>query len=137
MRTLTLALLALFLPAAAMAGTANVSWTNPTQFEDGTALAPADIASTTVEYGSCTGTAFGTKAGQQVATGSASTLVISNLAPATYCFRAATTVVAAKGGGTSTFSNVASKVVPFSNPKPPTLLDVIIAWLRRVFGHFA
>lgn len=137
--------LALFLAAgaallstdSALAASAAVSWTLPTQYEDGSTLAGADIASTTVEYGTCSGTAFGTKAGQVVATGGASSATVNNLAPGTWCFRAFVTTVAAKGAVSSGFSNVASKTVPFPAPKPPTLVDVILAFLRRVFGWFA
>lgn len=141
MRSLTLATLALLCSFAAHAGVIHYTWTNPTQYEDNTALAPSDIASTTVEYGTCaSATVFGTKQGQVVATGSATAVDTPNLAPGTYCGRAFTTVVAAKGGGSSTFSNTKSFTVPVPpppNPKPPTLLDAILAFLRRLFGHFA
>jgi hypothetical protein len=119
------------------AGQATVSWTNPTTYADGSALVAADLASTTVEYGTCNGSAFAIKAGQVIANGAATSAVIVNLTPGTWCFRAASTVIAAKGGGTSTFSNVASKSVAFPNPSPPTILDVIIAFIKRLFGHFA
>jgi hypothetical protein len=125
------------LSSAAFAGTANITWINPTQYDDNTTLAPADIASTTVEYGTCSGSAFGTKAGQVVVTGSLTAATVENLTPGAWCFRAFTTVVAAKGGGRSAASNVASKTVPFPNPKPPSLLDVIIAFIKRLFAHFA
>jgi hypothetical protein len=32
---------------------------------------------------------------------------------------------------------VASRSVAFPAPNPPTILDVIIAFFRRLFGHFA
>jgi hypothetical protein len=128
-------LAAIALPA--FAGTATVTWTNPTQYEDSTALAPSDIANTTVEYGTCSGANMGTVAGQVVASGAATSAVVNNLTPGTWCFRAYTTVIAAKGGGRSVNSNVASKVAPFPNPKPPTVLDAIIAFFKRLFGHFA
>jgi hypothetical protein len=48
-----------------------------------------------------------------------------------------TTVIAAKGGLTSDPSNVSCKAIPFPKPNPPTLIDVILAWLRSIFGRFA
>lgn len=112
-----------------------VTWTHPTSYSDGSPLVVADIASTTVEYGSCNGSSFGTKAGQVVVNGPAASAQIER-PPGTHCFRAATTVIASKGGGTSTFSNVASKVVPFPSPNPPTIIDVIVAFVKRLLGWF-
>lgn len=116
---------------------ATVTWTNPTQFEDGSALAAADIASTTVEWSNAQ--PFGAVTGSLVVSGAAASTSAPPDPPAggTFCYRARTTVVAAKGGGTSVPSNTACKTKGFSNPKPPTLLDAIIAFLRRLFGHFA
>src|SRR6267154_5048787 len=71
-----------------------VVWTPPTQYVDNTPIASGDIASTTVEYGSCNGTAFGTKAGQVVETGAAATMTVATLGPGTYCFRAFVTTIA-------------------------------------------
>lgn len=126
-----LVLLACLVAMPAFAGTATVTWTNPTSYADGSALPATDITSTTVEYGTCAGLAFGTKSGQVVATGSVATAVVNNLAPGVWCFRAATL---AKGVA-STFSNVAQKTVVQSAPNPPTLLDAIISWLRNLFNR--
>jgi hypothetical protein len=132
MRYLAALLALVALPASA----ATITWTNPTQYEDGSALAAADIASTTIEYSN--GTTFGTVAGQVVVNGSATTGTAPDpAAGASRCYRAYTTVVAAKGGGRSAVSNVSCKAAPFPNPKPPSLIDVILAWLRGVFGRFA
>lgn len=126
-------LLLLLLPLSAMAAT--VTWTNPTQYEDGTTLASADIASTTIEYSN--GLTFGTVSGQVVVNGSATTGTAPDpTAGNSRCYRAFTTVVAAKGGGRSVVSNSSCKTATFPNPKPPTLLDAILAFLRRLFGHF-
>lgn len=126
--------LALFL-FAPMARAATVTWTNPTQYDDGSALAPADIASTTIEWS--TTLAFTAVAGNVVVLGSGTTSS-APLDPvgggAQLCYRAKTTVVAAKGGGTSIPSNIACKTKAFPNPRPPTLLDAVIAWLRSIFG---
>jgi hypothetical protein len=132
MRYLAALLALVALPASA----ATITWTNPTQYEDGSALAAADIASTTIEYSN--GTTFGTVAGQVVVNGSATTGTAPDpAAGASRCYRAYTTVVASKGGGRSVVSNVSCKTAAFPNPKPPSLIDVILAWLRSVFGRFA
>ena len=121
---------------AAPAWAATLTWTNPATYVDGSALVSADIASTKIEWASTT--AFTTVIGSQVVTGSAVTATAPDPAVgAQFCYRVSTTVVAAKGGGTSAPSNNVCKTKPFSNPSPPTLLDAIIAWLRRFFGHFA
>jgi hypothetical protein len=84
------------------------------------------------------GTTFGTVNGSQVVTGAATSVVLADPPGGTSrCYRARTTVIAAKGGGTSGPSNVTCRAVPFPNPKPPTLLDVILAWLRSIWGRFA
>ncbi len=129
-----LAALALFaIATSAAAAPVSINWTLPTSFNDGTALAPADIASVRVQYSS--GTTFGAVAGEVNLTGAAVTTQIDR-PPGSWCFRASVTATAAKGGGTSTFSNVACKAVPFPNPNPPTIIDIIVAFLRRLFAHF-
>lgn len=128
---------AVLVAAPLWAGQATVTWILPTVFADGTALVPADLASTTVEYGTCTGTAFGTKAGQVVVNSPGTTGVVTNLTPGAWCFRAFVTTIVAKGSISSIPSMVASRSVAFPAPNPPTILDVIIAFFRRLFGHFA
>lgn len=120
------------LPASA----ATLNWTHPTTYSDGSALAVADIASTTIEWSN--GTTFGTVAGSQVVTGTANTATAPDpAAGATRCYRVKTTVIAAKGGLTSDPSNVSCKTAPFPKPNPPSLIDVILAWLKSFFGRFA
>ena len=126
MRTLTLALLALFLPSLALAGTANVNLLQPTQYSDSTPMPAADVASTTVEYGSCSGSAFGTKAGQVVTPNVPSMVSVLNLAPGAYCFRVIVTTIAAKGGLSSAYSNTATGTIPFPAPGAPTIISVTI-----------
>lgn len=125
------------LPSVAHAATVTVTWIAPTQYVDGSSLLAADIASTTVEYGSCNGSAFGTKAGQVVESGLAATMTMTTLGPGVYCLRAFVTTTPARGSISSDFSNVVTKTISFPAPKPPTLLDMIVAFLRRLFGHFA
>lgn len=117
-----LALLALLvLAGSAVAGQAVVTWTNPTARTDGTALTAAQIGSTEVDHGTCSGTAFGTSSGTQSATGAATTLTITGLVPGTYCFRARTVDTS---GVQSGWSAVVSKVVPVAAPNPPTIVTV-------------
>lgn len=119
---------------AAPAMAATITWQNPTSFSDGSPLVAADIASTTVEYSN--GTTFGTVAGQVVVTGSVTTATAPDpAAGASRCYRAKTTVVAGKGGQTSDPSNVFCKAVPFPKPNAPTILDIVLAWLRSFFGR--
>jgi hypothetical protein len=113
-----------------------VTWAHPTAYSDGSALVAADIASTTIEWSN--GSTFGTVNGSQVVTGTATTATAPDpAAGSSRCYRARTTVVAAKGGQTSAPSNVSCKSVPFPAPNPPTLIDVILAWLRSVWSRFA
>ncbi len=114
-------LLVFFLLSSAIAGEATVSWTNPTTRTDGTALPSSQIGSTRVEWGTCSGSAFGSALGNQSATGTATSTIINNLAPGTYCFRAATVDAAGLQSG---WSNIASKVVPVAPPSPPVIVTV-------------
>lgn len=115
--------LAAFFASFAFAGDATVNWANPTKYTDNTTLVPADITQTRIEYGSCNGVAFGTKAGEVTVTGSATQGVISALAAGGYCFRAYTTAK----GLESVASNVASKTVPQAAPNAPVLTAVTVA----------
>lgn len=106
--------------AIAAAATLSTSWTNPTQNTDSSAIpatGPGSIASTRVEYGSCSGTAFGTKSGEVTVQGAATTASIPNLGPGTWCARAYTTNTYGSESGPS---NVASKVIAAPTPNPPT-----------------
>ena len=115
------ALALLLLAGSAFAGQAVVTWTNPTTRTDGSALTAAQIGSTEVEYGTCSGTAFGTPTGAQSVTGAATTLTVTNLAAGTWCFRARTVDT---GSNHSAWSAVVSKVVPVAPPSPPVLVTV-------------
>lgn len=113
-------LLGVLVAGVAFAGSATATWTNPTQYTDGAALAPADIQQTRLEYGTCVGTAFGVKAGEVIVTGSTTTATVQNLAAGTWCFRA----YSKAKGVESAASAVASKVVPQAAPQPPVLVTV-------------
>jgi hypothetical protein len=105
------------------AGTATVHWTNATQNTDGSSI-PASgagsLVSTRVEYGSCSGTAFGTKAGEVTANAPATSAVIT-LGPGTYCFRAFSRNTY---GSESAASGVATKTIQAPTPSPPTLTTI-------------
>ena len=107
-----------------LAADVTVSWTHPTQFTDGSALALNQIASTRVEYGSCSGTAFGTVAGQVTIPAPTATTTISGFAPGTHCFRAYTRTTTAAGNQESGPSGMATKVIAFPPPNPPTIVTV-------------
>jgi hypothetical protein len=114
-------LLALLLsPFAAHAG--NATWVLPTTYADAAAtpMPAADIASTTVQYGTCNGNAFGASLGAVNVAAPSTSATIPSLAPGTYCARAFVTTVASKGGLASAFSNVAQATVPFPSPGAPS-----------------
>ena len=120
----------LFLPPATHAADATVSWTNPTQNTDNSAIpstGAGSLTGTRVEYGSCVGAAFGTKAGEVTVTAPGTTATITGLSDAaTYCFRA---FARNTYGAESAASNVASKVMPTPTPKPPVLSSTVtVAW---------
>lgn len=117
MKALASLILVLFL-SPAVAGTATVTWTNPTTRTDGTTFASTIIARTDVEYDDNAGFTSPTTA---AATGAATSLVINNIPAGTWYFRASTVLT---DGSKSLPSLVVSKVVPIAPPNPPTLQTV-------------
>lgn len=122
--------LSLVLVTIARAADVGVSWTNPTTNTDGSAIPATGVGSLTgtrVEYGSCSGSVFGTKAGEVNAPAPATSTSITGLSAAqTYCFRSY-----AKNtyGSESAASNVASKALPAPTPNPPVLSSTVtVAW---------
>jgi len=113
-----LLLLTLLFPLVAGAGTLTVTWVNPVTYSDNSALAATDITQTRVEYGTCNGTAFGTRINQGAVQGTLTTIVFSNLPPATYCVRAYTTAK----GVESIASAVSISTITQPPPNPPTLV---------------
>lgn len=108
---------------AANAGTADLTWTQPTQNVDGSAIPASGTGRLTgnrVEWGSCTGTApnygFGVQAGQQVFTTPTAVYTVPNLAPGTWCFRAYASTTYGESGP----SGVAAKVIAPPLPNPPS-----------------
>lgn len=136
---LVLLLIGLMVTAVAKAQTvprdaAQVSWTNPTTNTDSTAI-PATcpsgvtkcgkLALTRVEYGSCSGTAFGTKVGEITVTAPGTSALVSALVPQMYCFRA----IARNDFATdSAPSNVATKTIAPPTPNPPQVAVDTVAY---------
>jgi len=123
-------LLGVFLAAvssAALGATATITWTHPTQNEDGS-LIPAtgngSIAQTRVEWGTCTSTnGFGTKESDIVVPYPESTVTINNfLGGEKVCFRAFSKNTY---GIESNASAVVAKTFDAPKPKPPVLSSVI------------
>jgi hypothetical protein len=94
-----------------------LTWLNPVANTDGSALPASQIASTRVEYGTCSGTAFGTRAGEVLTTGAVTTATVDRPV-GTHCFRAYTRTLA---GAESAPSNVAQKII-LAAPNPPSNL---------------
>jgi hypothetical protein len=103
---------------AVHADTVVATWVNPTTATNGGPV--GTITSTRIEHGSCSGTSFGTKAGEWVQNGNGTTSTSPNLPAGTHCFRAFTRTPA----GESAASNVAQKVIAAPLPNPPTGLSV-------------
>lgn len=113
--------------APAFAADAVVSWTHPILNVDGTSI-PASgsgaIASTRVEWGSCSGTAFGTKSGEATVAYPTATVAVPGLAVGKWCFRA----FSRNGAGVDSLSSgVASKTIAPAQPQPPTALTIALA----------
>lgn len=119
-----IAFLLLAFCAQAHAAKVLVRWTNPSTNTDGSPL--TDLASVTVQWGSCDGTAFGTlqnSATLQTTTpgATASTWAFPvNLSPV--CIRAYAT---SSAGTVSGFSNVAVWIPPVALGQPAPLGDIV------------
>lgn len=119
-------------PDTAQAGQATVSWTNPSANTDGSPLPASQITGSVVEWGTCSGAAFGAPAGETTTAGAATSVVIESLAPGAYCFRVATRA----NGLQSEWSAVAAKAVPFPAPNPPTIVTVESVALERTWWGY-
>lgn len=110
----------------AEAGTASLSWTAPTTKADGSPL--TDLASYSVEWGTCSSGAFGSPIGAKSLPATTTTTVIDPLAPGDYAFRvkAVRAVTASVNAPPSGPSNVVCKTVPVDSvpPNPPVLQTV-------------
>jgi len=105
--------------AVALAATLNFSWNNATLNTDGSAIpasGPGALESTTVVYGSCNGSAFGTELARVTVPASQLTTVTPDLPPGTYCGYA---MHLNNYGVPSDPSNIATKTIPAPKPNAP------------------
>jgi len=112
-----MALLLLLLSVSALAGSATLSWTPPTQNEDGTPI--TDLAGYWIYYGTVSGNYPNSI---QIADPTISTYVVDSLAAGNWFFVATAYNTA---GIESAYSNEATKTVPPDVPLPPTNLTVV------------
>ena len=107
---------------AAKAADATLTWTNPTQRVDGTALPIAELREVQIDYAKClAGNVFpGTVDGTRAFASPATTGVIPALAYGMWCFRAR--VVDTGGLASANTGTVFKQYV--APPNPPTLLTV-------------
>lgn len=115
----------LFMASVAAAGNADLTFTYATKNTDGTSIpatGPGSITTSTIEYGTCTGTGgFNVKQGQIAVVPPATMATVNMVVVQQYCFRATHTNTF---GVTSDFSNVAVKNNPAPKPLPPGTLTV-------------
>lgn len=114
----------------ANAGTSVVTWTNAPDNTDNSLIVDDGVdessyASWRIEFGTCNGVAFGTKAGEFIRSrpvgGASLTSVTVNTPSGLKCFRVSATN---KAGNESGVSGVTSRTVPAPTPKAPTILSV-------------
>lgn len=104
-------------PAAASDTQDNLSWTMPTQNTDGSALPLADIAKTTVVWGTQPGGPY--TAGSQDVAAPATSVTLTRTGAGTRCYKVNVTTTAAKGSVAGLFSAEGCKTV-FATPNAPT-----------------
>lgn len=124
---------ALIFPVALYAADATVDWQHPTNNVDGSpipATGPAALSSTRLEYGTCSGTAFGQAEGSVSAPYPATSAIVPGLEYGrSYCFRGASVNNA---GEVSAWSNVVSRFILVPAPNPPTLSATVnVVWELR------
>ena len=112
------AILLCLLAFPAWGGEAVLTWVNPTQNTDGSAITA--LTGNRLEWSTCSGSAFGTKIGEQAWTTPRTGWTKTSLNPGTDCFR----VYASTAAGESVPSNVASKTILAPLPMPPSGLAV-------------
>lgn len=144
---LSVLLASLFVTVSAFAGTANLTWTHPTQRVDGAALALSEVKETKIEWAKCpVGVVFpATIDGTKVVAAPAVTTSIPDLPYGRWCYRAYTVDI---NGLASDPSGVVFNVF-VAPPKPPVIVTVQgIVWemklhptdgpyLARVVGEVA
>ena len=116
------------------AGDAVLTWTLATADTEGNAIpasGPTSLASTRVEWGSCSGSAIGTAAGQQTVATPATTYTITGLTAGVWCFRAYSRTVA---GLESAPTNAVTKTILQAPPQPPGNLTVAATVVYQFIG---
>lgn len=131
----SLAVIALCVSASpARAGDAALTWTLATANTDGTAIpasGPTSLAATRVEWGTCSGSNFGTASGQQIVATPAVTYTVTGLAAGVWCFRAYSRTVA---GLESAPTVVVTKTILQAPPNPPGNLTVAALVVYQLIG---
>ena len=134
---LLVALLLLLAAGPARATQVTRSWTLPTQNEDNSPIPTSGsgaLTATRVQWGTCSGTSFGTAAGEMLVNVPATSATITGLTPgAVICIRA---FARNNLGQESSASNVVQATVPTPKPKPPVLSSTSnVAWEYRRTGR--
>ena len=122
------------LPKTANAGDAALTWTLATQNTDGSAIpasGPTSLTATRVEWGTCSGSAFGTVVGQQTVATPSVTYTVTGLAAGVWCFRAYSRTVA---GLESAPTNAVTKTILQAPPQPPGNLTVAALTVYQFIG---
>ena len=116
-RSLSGLALGLIVTTCAMAGDATVTYTLPTQREDGTALPVSEIRHVLIEAGTCSApNVFGTKEAEKLVAPPATTTTITTPGYGDKCYRAFTVDT---GGRVSASSPVRTKAFTVPPPSPP------------------
>jgi len=118
-----LALLVALLPLPALADTATLTWTHPTQRVDGTSLPLTSIKETQIDWGVCaSGNTFpATPTGTKAVAAPATTTSVAELGYGAWCFRARSVDT---GNLVSDNSGAVYKII-IAPPKPPVLSATI------------
>jgi hypothetical protein len=127
--------LSLLVPTLAYAADATITWQHPTRNVDGTTIpttGAGSIASTRLQVGTCSGTAFGTVISENIVQGQGTTTTFTNLAPgSTVCFRGYSRNTY---GEESSVSNIVARIIPAPVPQPPVLSTTVnVVWDYRGF----
>lgn len=118
--------LMLFASGAMAQGVVTLSWVPPSEYEDGSALNPVTGLSGYRIYVDGAGVA--------TAPNTASTYQVTGLSFGTHSFAVS---ALATNGQESELSNVVSRAIVDNRvPKPPTLLDAVVAFLKRLVRFF-
>lgn len=119
------------------AATVSVSWTNATQYTDGTPLGASELKGVRIEYGDCASSGvWGTKQGETLVSYPATSVQITMQGWGDKCVRGytQTNATAQVPNAESVASNVAWKTVPIPKPNPP-VFTVAVADVYEIRVH--